>query len=177
MSKKTKTRIRVKEMKMVPASLLDPHPGNFRMHTPEQRSAMDGVLSEVGFAGAILVRELEGGRYQVLDGHLRVEEMAGQEVPILVTDLSEVEARKVLATFDAVGSMAEVDTDGLRALIEGIEWDNKEIEKIIAEALGEIVVPDFQPASIDEQGKLDQLQPKIITCPHCGNEFDSREQE
>lgn len=132
-----KTRIRVREMKMVDASLLEPHPGNFRVHTPEQRTAMDGVLNEVGFAGAVLVRELDGGRYQILDGHLRVEEMAGQKVPILVTDLSETEARKVLATFDAVGSMADVDVDGLRALIEGIEWDNKEIEKIIAEALGE----------------------------------------
>lgn|GEM_PF-5748776 len=118
---------------MVDASLLEAHPGNFRVHTPEQRSAMDAVLGEVGFAGAVLVRELEGGRYQILDGHLRVEEMAGQQVPVLVTDLDETEAKKVLATFDAVGSMAEVDDAGLKALIEGIECENKEIDKIIAE--------------------------------------------
>lgn len=174
-----KTRIRVREMKIVDASLLEPHPGNFRVHTPEQRTAMDGVLNEVGFAGAVLVRELDGGRYQVLDGHLRVEEMAGQQVPILVTDLSETEARKVLATFDAVGSMAEVDVGGLRALIEGIEWDNREIEKLISEVMNDNidVTPDFEPGTLEDQGRLDQLQPKIVTCPHCGEEFDARGQE
>jgi len=31
--------------------------------------------------------------------------------------------------------------------------------------------------SIDEQGKLDELDPKMVTCPHCQNEFDLREHE
>jgi hypothetical protein len=35
--------------------------------------------------------------------------------------------------------------------------------------------PDFQPATENEQGKLDQLDPKWIACPHCGKEFDARE--
>jgi hypothetical protein len=32
-----------------------------------------------------------------------------------------------------------------------------------------IVPPDFEPASIDDQGQLDQKAP--ITCPHCNREF------
>ena len=36
-------------------------------------------------------------------------------------------------------------------------------------------VPDFAPATEDEQGKLDELEPKWIACPHCGKEFDARE--
>jgi ParB-like chromosome segregation protein Spo0J len=36
-------------------------------------------------------------------------------------------------------------------------------------------VPDFDPASEDEQGKLDQLDPKWICCPNCGKEFDARQ--
>jgi ParB-like chromosome segregation protein Spo0J len=35
--------------------------------------------------------------------------------------------------------------------------------------------PDFEPATEDEQGKLDELDPKWIACPHCGKEFDARE--
>jgi len=38
-------------------------------------------------------------------------------------------------------------------------------------------IPDFIPGTIDEQGKLDELSPKIVICPHCGKEFDVREQE
>lgn len=36
-------------------------------------------------------------------------------------------------------------------------------------------VPDFQPGTEEEQGKLDELAPKIISCPHCGKEFDLRQ--
>ena len=36
-------------------------------------------------------------------------------------------------------------------------------------------VPDFQPGTLDEQGRLDELAPKIVSCPHCGKEFDLRQ--
>ena len=35
--------------------------------------------------------------------------------------------------------------------------------------------PNFDAASEDDQGKLDQLDPKWIACPHCGKEFDARQ--
>ena len=39
------------------------------------------------------------------------------------------------------------------------------------------VSPDFKPGSEDDQGRLDELAPKLVNCPHCGMEFDLREQE
>ena len=36
-------------------------------------------------------------------------------------------------------------------------------------------VPDFQPGTLDEQGRLDELAPKIVACPYCGKEFDLRQ--
>ncbi len=41
----------------------------------------------------------------------------------------------------------------------------------------EVEPPDFEPGTEEEQGKLDELSPKIVKCPHCGKEFDSRAQE
>jgi hypothetical protein len=35
--------------------------------------------------------------------------------------------------------------------------------------------PDFEPGTEDDQGKLDELDPKWIACPHCGKEFDARQ--
>jgi len=35
--------------------------------------------------------------------------------------------------------------------------------------------PDFEPATENDQGKLDELDPKWITCSHCGKEFDARQ--
>jgi len=34
---------------------------------------------------------------------------------------------------------------------------------------------NFEPATEDEQGKLDELDPKWICCPKCGSEFDARQ--
>ena len=33
---------------------------------------------------------------------------------------------------------------------------------------------DFPEESLEEQGKLDELEPQMITCPHCKKEFDRR---
>jgi len=35
--------------------------------------------------------------------------------------------------------------------------------------------PDFKPGDENDQGKLDELSPKIVQCPHCGQDFDLRE--
>lgn len=35
---------------------------------------------------------------------------------------------------------------------------------------------NFQPGTEADQGKLDQLEPKNVKCPHCGKTFDAREQ-
>jgi len=35
--------------------------------------------------------------------------------------------------------------------------------------------PAFEPATLEAQGKLDELDPKWIDCPHCGKEFDVRQ--
>jgi ParB-like chromosome segregation protein Spo0J len=44
-----------------------------------------------------------------------------------------------------------------------------------AEEIKALQTPDFEPATEDEQGQLDELDPKWIACPHCGKEFDARQ--
>ena len=62
------------------------------------------------------------------------------------------------------------------------EWDtelltsNFDIPDLINYGFSEIDFAtgiDFDPATEDEQGQLDQLKEKIISCPHCGKEFDA----
>jgi hypothetical protein len=38
--------------------------------------------------------------------------------------------------------------------------------------LHKIIDFDFSPATIDDQGALDKLDPKLTTCPHCGKSFE-----
>ena len=106
-------RDRVKELRRVRASELVPSPRNWRTHPPAQQDALRGVLAEVGFAGALLARELADGRLELIDGHLRAETMPDALVPVLVLDVDEQEALKILVTHDPLATLAEADAEQL----------------------------------------------------------------
>lgn len=130
-------KTRIKRFEYRRANELIPHAKNFRGHSQEQRAVMSGILQEVGFAGAVLTREDDNGRLYTIDGHLRNELAEDDEVPVLVTDLTEQEADKVLATYDAIGGMADVDDDIFRDLVEEIEFDNRDLDRLVDEMIKE----------------------------------------
>ncbi|MEN6556596.1 MAG: hypothetical protein ABFC54_00300, partial [Thermoguttaceae bacterium] len=84
-------RDRVQEFRRVKASLLKPHPNNWRTHPAAQHDALRGVLAEIGFAGALLARPLPDGSQQLIAGHLRAETTPDAEVPVLFVDLDDAE--------------------------------------------------------------------------------------
>jgi hypothetical protein len=114
-------RDRIKELRRVPASQLRPNPKNWRTHPTEQLDAIKGVLAEVGYAGASLVRELPDGTLMLIDGHARAEVSGDGLIPVLVLDVDEVEADKILATFDTLGGMAGADKAKLDQLLREIQ--------------------------------------------------------
>lgn len=125
-----KIRDRVKELRRVKASELIPHPDNWRTHPPHQRAALQGVLDEVGYADALIAYETPAG-LQLIDGHLRAETTPDQKVPVLVVDLDEAEAKKVLATLDPLTGLAEANTEALDALVDEIETQNEAIKSLL----------------------------------------------
>jgi hypothetical protein len=90
-------RDRIVELRRVAARELIPNPRNWRRHPARQAAALRGVLEEVGYADALLARELPDGRLMLVDGHLRAETTPDQLVPVLVLDVDEAEANKLLA--------------------------------------------------------------------------------
>jgi len=90
-------RDRVKELRRVRAKDLVPNPKNWRVHPKAQASALRGLLAEVGYADALLARELPDGKLQLIDGHLRAETTPSAIVPVLILDVSEQEADKLSA--------------------------------------------------------------------------------
>jgi DNA modification methylase len=110
-------RDRIKDFRRIKASELRPHPRNWRKHPQAQQDALRGVLAEVGYVDALMVRTLPDGSWQIVDGHLRAETTPDTEVPCLVVDLDDAEAAKVLATFDPLAAMAESNAANLDALL------------------------------------------------------------
>jgi len=158
-------RCRVVELRHVPAESLRPNPRNWRRHPKRQREALRALLSEVGFADAILARELEDGSLEIIDGHLRQSLNANGTVPVLLVDLDEAEADKLLATLDPLAAMAIADPEPLRALLESIETSSEEVRMLLANLATEadvrarlgLVDPDEIPEPSKPRAKLGDI--------------------
>lgn len=126
-------RDRIKELRRVPANELRPNPRNWRKHPEKQLNAIRGVLAEVGFAGAEIARELDDGTLELIDGHARAEVAGSAEVPVLVLDVDETEANKILATFDPIGAMAESDAVKLDQVLRDVDTGSEAVQEMLAE--------------------------------------------
>ena len=130
-------RDRVKELRRVRASLLRPHPNNWRTHPDHQRDALRGVLAEIGYADALLARELPDGTLELVDGHLRAETTPEAEVPVLVVDLTDAETATLLAVLDPLAGLAETNRDALADLLAHVESENEAVRKMLDGMLGD----------------------------------------
>jgi len=136
-------RDRIKELRRVKASLLRPHPKNWRTHPKAQQDALRGMLAEIGYADALLVRELSDGSLELVDGHLRAETTPDVEVPVLVLDLDDQEAAKLLALHDPLAAMAEADDDVLADLLAHVETENQAVRELLDRMSGREELPEI----------------------------------
>ena len=118
------------------------------------------MLAEIGYAGALLARELDDGGLELIDGHLRAETTPEMTVPVLVVDLTAEESDKLLATLDPLGAMAGVDIAALETLLAGVQTDNVSVKEMLAEVM--------KTARLKEEGAesgLANASPQEITVP------------
>lgn len=127
-----KIRDRIKELRRVRADEILPNPMNWRTHPKAQQDALKGVLAEIGFAGAVLARETPEG-LMLIDGHLRTETVKGAEIPVLVLDVDQDEANKLLATLDPLAAMAEADATKLDELLRSVETSSDAVAGMLAD--------------------------------------------
>ena len=132
-----KIRDRIVELRRVPASELRPNPKNWRTHPQAQADALKGVLAEIGIADAVLARVMEDGTLMLLDGHLRVETMGDQIIPVLILDVNESEGDKVLATLDPLAAMAEADKVKLDAILREVDTGSPELQQMLSDLADE----------------------------------------
>jgi ParB-like chromosome segregation protein Spo0J len=134
----TAFRDRIVELRRVKASDLRVNPKNWRLHPEGQRSALSEILSSIGYVGAAVAREKDGG-LELLDGHMRKDLSANDDIPVLVVDLSDDEADKVLATYDPLAGLALVDDAKLGDLLSGITLDeNADIKRMLTDLMSKL---------------------------------------
>jgi hypothetical protein len=133
-------RDRIKEFKRVASSEIRPNVKNWRVHGEDQRNVLRGILAEVGIADANLVRELPDGTYELIDGHLRTAEYGPDNpVPVLVLDVTEEEADKLLATLDPLAAMAAADEAKLAELLDGLKFESESVGRMLIDVFDSAV--------------------------------------
>ena len=169
-------RDRVKELRRVRAGDLVPNPKNWRTHPQAQQDALRGILAEVGYADALLARELPDGSLMLVDGHLRAETTPEQEVPVLVLDIDQAEADKLLLSLDPLAALAETNSTALDALLREVDTGSEGLQQMYAD-----MAADAKLYVEQEAGKADKDQPAgeagTVTCPRCGHAWKKNSSE
>jgi hypothetical protein len=160
-------RDRIVELRRVEAKDLIANGRNWRRHPPAQRAALRGLLAEVGYADALIARELPNGKLQLIDGHLRATTTPDAIVPVLVLDVTETEADKILLTLDPLAAMAESDTERLKALLLSVRTDDTAVEELLRRTAGPDLWSVIHPRDLNEAGvgpeRADELRRQWCT--------------
>ncbi len=167
-------RDRINELRHVRAELLRPHTNNWRSHPKHQQDAVRGLLAEIGYADALLARELPDGSLELIDGHLRAETTPEVEVPVLIVDLDEREAAKLLALHDPLAAMAETNQDILGELLQQVETENEALGQLLDELAAGPDAPQLDNATETGPPPEVQVPEAYQVVIECTDEDDQR---
>ncbi len=159
-----------------PIDRLIPYARNSRTHSEGQIRQIAASMREFGWTIPCLVSE-DG---TIIAGHGRIEAaraLGCTEVPVMVAvGWTVAQLQSYVIADNKLAMNAGWDVELLAASIEDLRDAGADLDLLgfTSKELGDLVGdPNFDPSSSDDQSKLDQLSPKLVTCPHCGNEFDS----
>jgi ParB-like chromosome segregation protein Spo0J len=159
---------------------LIPYARNSRTHSDEQITKIAASIKEFGFLNPVIV----DGENGIIAGHGRVmaaKKLGMTELPVVeASHLTDAQRRAYVIADNRLAldsawdidllkiELADLDSSGFNLAVTG--FDIGELTSMFDE-------PDFTPGNEDDQGKLDQLEPKMVLCPNCLEEFDSRGNE
>lgn len=146
-------------IKDVPVSKLKPYERNPR----KNKHAVDALaksIQRVGNNDPIEVNE----DYVILCGHTRKQALEKLNIKttdiVMIKGLTEEQQNEYRITNNKTGEIAEWDFEVLEE-----DFSPEELEVMGFENT------NFEPGTLEEQGKLDELKPRYVICPDCGKEF------
>ena len=83
-----------------------------------------------------MARQLPDGGLELIDGHLRAEVTPDTLVPVLVLDVSEAEAAKILVTLDPLAALAEADAAKLDQVLRQVETGSPAVAEMLSQLAG-----------------------------------------
>jgi ParB-like chromosome segregation protein Spo0J len=163
---------------------IDPAPYNPREIDDEALNALDASVARFGVVQDLVVNKRttkrgwpKGARPVVVGGHQRMKVLKRQGVtsaPVVWVDLDENDEKALNVVLNSPLSQGAF-TDDLRVLLRELKaqpdvesmFDELRLDDLLAS-----VDQNFEPATLDDQSKLDTKITATISCPHCGKEIE-----
>jgi ParB-like chromosome segregation protein Spo0J len=160
---------------------LIPYAKNSRTHSEIQVGQIAASIKEWGFTNPIIIDEDNG----IIAGHgrlLAAQKLGLKDVPcVQVTGWSDAQKKAYVIADNKLALNAGWDDDMLRLELEDLQDMDFDVELLgfDADEMDALLYSgvDFDAGTLEDQGKLDELAPKMVTCPQCGESFDSRGRE
>ena len=156
---------------------LIPYARNSRTHSAEQVSQIAASIREFGWTNPVVI----DGENGIIAGHGRVlaaHKLGETQVPTIeLSHMSDTQKRAYIIADNKLALNAGWDNEMLALEIDDLKEAGFDLSftGFTIDDINALKTPDFDAATEDDQGKLDQLEPKWIACPHCGKEFDARQ--
>ena len=164
----------------IAVDLLIPYARNSRTHSDEQVAQIAASIREFGFTNPVLIDGEDG----IIAGHGRVlaaRKLGLDSVPCVRLDhLTETQKRAYIIADNKLALNAGWDEEMLALEFEELRGDDFDLsltgfaEDDLSRLINGV---NFEPGTEAEQGKLDELAPQIVECPHCGESFNARDQQ
>lgn len=174
----------LKQNRVIPIDKLTPHPRNYRNHPEGQVSKLVASLVRFGQGRSIVCQDGPQG-YLIVAGHGIVEaakKLGYTELraDILPADWSPEQIEGYLIADNLHSQDAQDDEVILAQILQeqrdagfdlaSLGTDEESLRQLL-EKLGDEAL-DFEPASEDEQGRLDKKSK--VECPECGCRFEPK---
>lgn len=162
---------------MVSVDALSPDPANVRRHPERNLDAIKASLRRFGQQKPIVVDA--NGVVRAGNGTLEAAKALGwDKIAIVRSDLAGPEATAFAIADNRSAELAEWDGAALAEQMRSLQSEDFDLDSVgytddevsaMIDGLAKELVPDFQPATLDEQGRLDEKAK--VECPECGHEF------
>lgn len=157
-----------------PANQFTANALNFRRHPNKQRDAFRGLVSEIGFAGAVLENVTTGN---LIDGHLRIEEALSvdenQLIPCVQVELSGAEEKLLLASYDPLSATATADKDVLDTLLREVSTGDAAVREMLSKLAenNDLYFGGEQGLGDTPELGSGENDHELTNCPKCGFQF------
>ena len=154
---------------------LIPYVNNARTHSEEQITQIASSIKEFGFTNPVLIDKDNG----IIAGHGRVSaalHLGMESVPtICLESLTKPQIKAYILADNRLAENAGWDMDLVS--IELKELQDLDIDIDLTGFTEDDIFDHFNVSvsDIDEQGQLDVIDLKIVTCPNCNNKFNAKD--